>query len=259
VTCVNRENYAPNFHVPAFTASQRYVVYQLFANENTRVTYQLHVGEAFQKDRDLTWVRVLPHEFGTQGGNSLRVKEISDATTIAKLNAGVSTPASGVIAVTIDNSAIADDFKLASRPVEESCLPRDLCTTNADRSACVLQQQDQFVSANPQDRTQWNEAITDVCGYWATAVAGRKKLPNTIGADADNPSFADCPAHGCLGVVFQLPADFTAKPYQEVGAPLVQHCFDPATWNVPMHSKLPDACPTPKPPDPNAFCRAEGP
>ena len=32
---------------PGFTAGQSYVLYNLFANENTNVTYQLYVGDDF--------------------------------------------------------------------------------------------------------------------------------------------------------------------------------------------------------------------
>ncbi len=240
---------------PGFAADQSYVLYNLFANENTKVTYQLYVGDGFQASAG-QWVLVQPHVFSTssgQGGNATVVTPITDAPTLATLNAGVSV-SNGILQVVLNHSAIADDYLFSSRPDYDVCLPRDICqidTSSPTPTSCTIQAQPSFLDGNATDYADYQAAVTDICEYWATATAGRTSLPNTPGDDADDPIFADCPTGGCLGYAFTLPSSFTPMPYAAV-AP-TPGCFEAGTWNISMSSIDPD-CPTPAPPDPSAFC-----
>lgn len=243
----------PQVFEPGFAAGKSYVLYNLFANENTNVTYQIYVGDDFDTTAG-QWVTVQPHVYNAaagQGGNATMVTPITDAKVLQALNAGV-TVNNGVLRAVFDHADIAPAYLFSSKQTYDVCLPRDLCQIDTSTSeSCTMQAQPEFLDGNAADYADYQTAVTEICSYWATASAGRKSLPNTPGDDADDPSFADCPAGGCLGYAFTLPAGFTPKPYAQVGAALTG-CFD-ATWNVPM-SNVDPACPTPATPNPTAFC-----
>jgi len=238
---------------PGFAAGQAYVLYNLFANENTNVTYQLYVGDDYQMG-DGGWVYVQPHVYNSsQGGNAIVVESTVPASAVAALNAGVMLN-NGVLQVTFEHSAIADDYLFSSRPHYDRCLPRDICqtATGSPPTSCTIQSQASFLDGNPTDYADFTTAVTDICAYWATATAGRTTMPNTPGNDAADPIFADCGAKGCLGYMFTLPKTFTPKSYADVGAALTG-CFEAAQWNVPM--KVTDAsCPAPATPASSNFC-----
>ena len=172
---------------------------------------------------------------------------------LVTLNAGI-TVNNGVLQAVFDHSAIKEAYLFSSKPAYDVCLPRDICQIDTSTSSsCTIQAQASFLDGNPTDYADYQTAVTSICTYWATATSGRTSEPNTPGDDAGDPIFADCPAGGCLGYMFTLPADFTAKPYAQVGASLTG-CFD-VTWNIPM-SNIDPACPTPSTPNPTAFCPA---
>lgn len=237
---------------PGFTGGKSYVLYNLFANENTNITYQLYVGDDFNNCAGGQWVLVQPHVYN-QNGNNTVVTPITDNAVVAALDAGI-TVNKGVLQVIFDHSAIKDAYRFASKPDYDVCLPRDICQIDTTTSnSCTIQAQASFLDGNATDYTDYQSDVTSICTYWATATAGRTSLPNTPGDDADDPLFADCPAGGCLGYAFTLPSSFAAKPYKDVGAPLTG-CFD-ESWNVAM-DRLDADCPNPATPNPTAFCPA---
>ena len=238
---------------PGFSAGQPYVLYNLFANENTNVTYQLYVGDDFNCT-DGQWVLVQPHVYNrNENGNDTVVTPITDDAVVTALNAGI-TVNNGVLQAVFNHSAIKDAYLFTSKPDYDVCLPRDICQIDTTASnSCTIQAQPSFLDGNATDYADYKTDVTSICSYWATATAGRTALPNTPGDDADDPLFADCPAGGCLGYAFTLPSTFVAKPYAQVGATLTA-CFD-ATWNVAMDSVDAD-CPNPATPNPTAFCPA---
>lgn len=241
---------------PGFAAGQAYVLYNLFANENTNVTYQLYVGDDFQLSGG-QWVLVQPHVYNPnsgQGGNATAVTPITDAAVLATLNAGA-TVTDGILQVVLDHSAIADAYLFSSRPDYDVCLPRDICqiaTGTPTPTSCTIQAQPSFLDGNATDYADYQTAVTDICTYWATATAGRTSLPNTPGDDASDPIFADCPAGGCLGYAFTLPSTFAPMPYAQVGASLTG-CFEAAQWDIGMDVVDP-RCPPPSTPPAADFC-----
>ena len=58
---------------------------------------------------------------------------------------------------------------------------------------------------------------------------------------------SDCPANGCIGVAFTLPASFSPQSYAQVGAPLAQCYPNQAPWNTKLEAVDPSA-PEPFPP-----------
>ena len=180
------------------------------------------------------------------------VTPIADGAVLAALNAGI-TVNNGVLQAVFDHSAIKGAYLFTSKPDYDVCLPRDICQIAPDSNSCTIQAQESFLDGNATDYADYQTAVTSICSYWATATAGRTTLPNTPGDDADDPLFADCPAGGCLGYAFTLPATFAAKPYDQVGAALIG-CFDDA-WNVAM-DRVDADCPQPATPNPTAFCPA---
>jgi len=83
-----RQQRRPELPRPGFQANDTYVVYQLFANENTKVSYQLYVGDDFQTSQGY-WVRVSPHS-NSGDGNALLVTQETDATVLQNLAADAS-------------------------------------------------------------------------------------------------------------------------------------------------------------------------
>lgn len=245
-----------------FKANRPYVLYNLFANENTKVTYQLYVGDDFKKASGGQWVMVQPHVYnpGTEyGGNAIAITPITDPEVLKNLNAGVTVTSNGLLQAVFDHSAIKDAYLFSSQPQYNVCLPRDICqidTSTNPPSSCTIQARASFLDGNATDYNDYKKDVGDICSYWATATAGRMSLPNTVGDDAGDPIFADCPAGGCLGYMFTLPSGFTPKPYATVGASRTG-CFDAATWDIPMQGVDPD-CPTPATPNPAAFCASGG-
>jgi hypothetical protein len=241
------------FMQPGFAAGQAYVLYNLFANENTNVTYQLYVGDGFTGGQ---WVLVQPHVFntdGTLGANDTLVTPITDAAVVTELNKGVTVTPAGILQAVFNHSAIGQSYLFSSKSASDVCLPRDICQIDTStNSSCTIQAQPSFLDGNLTDYNDYKTDMTTICTYWATATAGRKSQPNTPGADQDDPIFADCPAGGCLGYMFTLPSGFTPKPYAAAGATLTS-CFDAATWDIPMSSDDPD-CSAPATPNPAAFC-----
>jgi len=218
-----------------FSAGSSYVLYQLFAKQDTKVTYQLYV------DPDATgqWVWVQPHLSQAGASNNMLVQPITDPVVLAALGSPMPN-AAGILELTIDSSAIADQFLFTSRTGDEQCLPRDTCQLAANGSQCALA--DTFVEPGLET------SVGEICSKWVTWVDG-----STPGSDL---SLSDCPASGCLGYQFNLPMSWVAQSYATVGQPLAT-CFpNDATWNRPLALTTQGAsvCPTPPPPTGFGVC-----
>ncbi|MBK6769796.1 MAG: G8 domain-containing protein [Ardenticatenales bacterium] len=222
-----------NSHLAPFRDGETYVLYHLFARPDTRVTYQLFVGDGF-RPTDGRWVRVQPHVF-SGGGNNLLVT--ADDGIAAPLPAAVN----GVLTVTLDNAQIGADFAFTARADDEKCHPRDLCQIAADGGGCTI--------AERYAESDLADAIRSICEEWATVTAG-------VADTMDGLTLADCPEGGCLGYAFTMPSGFEASraghPYTVAGLPLATWFPDDADWNVPMRL-LPGENPCPAPPPPSGF------
>ena len=232
--------------IPAtFAANNRYAVYNLFARNNTVISYQLYVGDSVP-DGDSSplqgrYVRVTPHLTSTDNANGLssfrsQVIDACDPNSTGQWCSGMPKPTvtNGVLSVTLDQRPIAAEYQSSLRSDYDRCMPRDVCYFDGtqcqpclnDPSKCIRQADflaDDLASMNHTDATG-NKPLDVVCQDWATYASGTTS--DTLG----EISLVDCPAGGCLGFAFTLPSDFVGnKTYQEKGAPLAQ-CFEECAW-----------------------------
>jgi hypothetical protein len=217
------------------TNATSYVVYQLFAQDDSKVTYQFYTGESGDSPSGY-WVWVQPHVYLSGEPNTIAISTIPDPLQ-DQLNANVSLR-SGVVEATFDSSLFAAEFAFTLRNQDEKCIPRDVCSVGSAGEQCVLA--DDFVEPGLTD------TMRSICETWATRVAGTTPI--------DPLSLSDCPATGCLGYVFTLAQDFTGSPYATSGAPLVT-CFpEDALWNRPLQVISQDMDVCTMPPAPAGFC-----
>ncbi|MFN8643231.1 MAG: hypothetical protein U0802_16815 [Candidatus Binatia bacterium] len=230
-----------NFSAAPFAAGQPYVVYQLFAKDDSTVTYQLYTGTGATGQ----WVWVQPHLTSASApSNNMVVTPIDDPTLLQQLAAQATVGQDGVLQLTFDSSLIAADFAFAARDADEKCVPRDACQIAADGSGCEL--------ASTFAEPDLAAAVDDICQTWATRVAGTTATSNDL-------SLSDCPANGCLGYRFTLPSSWTPQPYAAVGRPHVT-CFpQDDAWDRPLQVISQDAAVCPTPPQPAGFCPAPTP
>ncbi|MGH7787488.1 MAG: hypothetical protein ACRERC_11515 [Candidatus Binatia bacterium] len=235
-SCIANTGDNPAYAPAPFAASSSYVLYQLFAKDDATTTYQLYTGTA---EASGTWVWVQPHlTSATAPSNNLVVEPITDETLLAELDARVALHADGVLEIEMDSRLIADQFTFTARGADEKCLPRDACQVSADGSQCEL--------ASDFAEPDLADSVGAICEKWATRVAGTTPASQGL-------SLSDCPASGCLGYSFTLPATWTAKSYAEVGAAHVT-CFpDDAIWNRPLQVISQDATTCSAPPTPSGF------
>jgi hypothetical protein len=235
-SCVRNDN----FSAAPFTAGSSYVVYQLFAKKDSTTTYQLYTGASPTGQ----WVWVQPHLTSASApSNNMVVTPITDPTLTAALNAGVSV-SDGVLQVRFDSSLIADQFSFAARDADAKCIPRDACQIGPHGDECVLSSS----FAEPG----LDATVGSICQKWATRVAGTT-------ATSDGLSLSDCPASGCLGYSFTLPAGWVASPYAQSGMPLVTWFPQDPTWDRPLQVISQDSGICPAPPTPSGFCAAPTP
>lgn len=235
-SCIPGGNYGP----AAFTAGQSYVLYQLFATDDARTTYQFYGGGA-----DGQWVWVQPHlSTATGPANNMAVTPIGDSDLVTKLNGNVTELPNGVVELVFDSSLLADQFAFTARAADQQCVPRDACQVSADGSRCTLA--GGFAEPNVA------HTVKKICETWATRVAGTTP-------DSQGLSLSDCPASGCLGYAFTLPPSWMPQSYGSVGAGLTT-CFpDDAVWNRPLQVISQDAGACSDPPPPAGFCPAPPP
>ena len=182
-----------------FVPSQSYVLYQLYPQPTTRITYQVHVGTSFQPATDGFYARIFTVYNVDADSNAQPIIPVPALTGDVSFNS-----ATGVLTVVLDNDWIRDDFDITAAEAYTRCLPRDICDYDAATQSCVVAAS----VTDPVDRVTYR----DICGYWATRASGASE---TVG-----DTLTDCPANGCLAYVFRLPGDFVAQPYEVVGKPL---------------------------------------
>jgi hypothetical protein len=231
----------PNsFSVPTFgstTDTTQYVVYQLFAKDDSKVTYQFYTGESGNTPNGY-WAWVLPHEYVANAPNSMVVTKIPAGDLLTALNANVSL-SNGVVEATFDSSLFADQFKFTARNDDEKCIPRDACRVGPSGEQCLLA--DDFAEPDLAP------TVRSICETWATRVAGTTPISQGL-------SLSDCPASGCLGYVFSLDEGFAGQSYATAGAPLAT-CFPgDAQFDRPLEVISQDVSACTAPPAPAGFC-----
>lgn len=235
-----------------FHPEKSYVLYNLFARPDAISRYALHVGTDDLASLGLRYVRVDPHRHRA-GGTTYEsvVEEPCDPSAEGSWCSGMPAPRleDGVLTVTLDHRSIAGDFEPAARADHERCMPRDTCFFDGttcrpcalDPAKCddPAQRRTTWQSVHPEDAAALNRidateldrpegerrgALEVVCEDWAGVASGT----TTVG-DVEL-SLADCPAGGCLGIAFTLPAGFVGdRSYADVGARLAT-CVDEAEW-----------------------------
>lgn len=219
------------FQMAEFEGGQTYAIYNLFANSETKTTYQVYVGPSFNLANGFQWIRVLPHATGAPSYTT-------------KMEAGLPKPQGvlqdGVLTITIDQSRIAKSFAFnPGDPIR--CQPRDLCKPDDAGGKCVPVQ----LPAGYQGL----EKIADrLCRDWVTPA-----YAETASGPDKGLFLAECPEGGCLGFAFTLPGDFKPRPYAEVGQKLSECYPKDATWTRPMVATDRQNCPVP--PAGGSFCR----
>lgn len=219
-------------YTPGMTAGNTYALYQLFAQPDTSVSFQLYVGPSFDPTTEGAFIRVFPHNYdGGLNGNNLWTTAPITATGTVDFDAS-----SGVLTLTLDNRSIAGEYEISSADPNTRCAPSDLCQYDQSSGTCTV--------ADTWQGTDLESTIGAACSFWAMASSGI--APATQGL-----TLVDCPSGGCIGYRFTLPSGFTAKSYDQVGYGLAT-CFpNSSAWNVPM-TLVDSACTAP--PAPSGFC-----
>jgi hypothetical protein len=223
---------------PTFTGGESYVVYNLFARNDARISYQLYVGTNLASLQG-RYVRVTPHLYAGSDSFQSGVNAPCDPMNPTPPNDWCKdlplpeVDANGVLTLRLDQSGIKEDFKISERPDYERCVPRDFCYFDGTQcqpctksnAKCIAQAQRLQVDLDSLSHTDGSgkNPLEVICGDWGSFASGTKS--DTSG----ELSLVDCPAGGCLGFAFTLPQGFSPKPYNEVGAPL-SRCFAEAAW-----------------------------
>ena len=225
-----------------FVANESYVLYNLFAKNDARLSYQLFVGDGVNNLEALQgrYVRVTPHLHASVGDSFDDFRVVVDDACVPGSASGwcaglpAPTVSDGILTVVLDQSGIAEDFEVSARADYERCMPRDFCYFDGtrcqpcanDRGQCI--RQGDFLpvdlqSMNHVDATG-NKPLDIICQDWAIFASGTTSdMPGEL-------SLVDCRQGGCLAFAFTLPDGFVGdKTYQEVGAGL-GHCFLESAW-----------------------------
>jgi hypothetical protein len=209
------------FRLAQFDGGQTYAVYNLFANSQTKPSYQIYVGDDFDVDEHFRWVRVETHQSGSP---SYVVADASGITTKP-------TVTDGVLTVTLDHGQLKAAFDFpADDPLR--CQPLDLCKPDDGQGVCVPQ------PSLPPGLADAPELAAKICRDWITPTWAERD---------DGLYLSHCPTGGCLGFAFTLPKGFQPKPYAEVGLELAREYPKDETWDRPLVAADKEACPQPKP------------
>jgi len=215
-----------------FVGGKSYVLYNMFARNDTKVSYSFYVGTgATLNEVAPKLVLVNPHK-KAQGA------EDYDSAVSFHCDASGCPEyfhlADGVLTVTLDHAILKERFLAKNRAAKEQCLTRDLCRFDANENRCVSCF-DAAGKSHPSCKRSGNEGflasdaktlakeIQNYCD-WSTRATGTRT--ETVG----ELSLVDCPEGGCLGLAFTLPSGFTAKRYEDVFPPASIACF-PDTWS----------------------------
>jgi hypothetical protein len=95
----NNTTKVAGWHTPGFSAGQTYMIWNLFATQDTKMTYQIYVGNNFNPATDGQWVRVQPHEHHGSSGNNITVETCSNCSGLPAVSL-----TNGVLTVTFDHS-----------------------------------------------------------------------------------------------------------------------------------------------------------
>ncbi len=191
-----------------FQANQSYYVFLVYAQPTTRQTYQLYVG-ANHPDFQNSNVQAVSVDLSTL---ALQFQDLSWPWDPPSYD-----PATGILSVTMDMSAFADNYALAK---QDACQPKSFCEWKNDACQCSA-------TLQADDPDLYNECIQvlgedvkhDICS-WSVR-------------DIDCPAFME---NGvlktrCIGFRVTLPGDFVADDVDRRPMP---ECFpDNADWNLP--------------------------
>ena len=189
------------YQTTALQGGSTYAVYHLFANDETRVTYQIYVGDGFSTADQFSWLRVHPHDTGSDSYT------VTAEVGIAPPN--VSDPAiysNGVLSVAIDNSQIESDFGYQKSDAAR-CQPLDVCQPDDAAERCSLSNTYACDPADPERHCMCDVTnpgltcqIQEICEEWVTPV----NVQTAEGVYLD-----DCPRDGCLGFAVKMPVAYT--------------------------------------------------
>lgn len=221
-----------------FTANDTYSIYNLYARNDSVVSYQLYVGDGVQDLATIkgTWVRITPHLRSGGSDYQSNVGEACDPEAGTGWCANLPKPEvkDGILTVTLDQRPIADDYLVSAQADYARCMPRDMCYYDGtscqpcykDPTKCIRQGDflpDDIAALTVADGNG-KSALDVLCTDWAAFSSG------TPTGALGQLSLVDCPANGCLSFTFTLPSNFVGdKTYAEVGQPLVQ-CFASSAW-----------------------------
>lgn len=219
------------YQMAQFEAGKTYAIYNLFANSETKTTYQIYVSPSFDLANGFRWIRVLPHD--TAGPSYTTKVEVDLPQPQGVLE-------DGVLTITIDQGRIAKSFGF-DRSDAIRCQPRDLCKPDDGGGKCVP-------VPLPPGYQGLDQIVQRLCRDWVTPAYAETS------AGPDKGLFlSECPAGGCLGFAFTLPAGFTPRAYAEVGQKLSECYPKDANWNRPMVAADRQNCPLP--PSGGSFCQ----
>jgi len=191
-----------------FGAGQTYYVFNLYAKPSTAQTYQIYVGSGFDPATDLSLVRAdiatAPLSFAP-GPWPQAWRQSYDRAT-------------GILTVTLNLASFQAQFD-AGRAA--SCQPQSFCSWNGASSACECSAQLQ----------QDDPALYAQCV--GNAAAGDKPVCSWAVRDLD------CPAGGCFGFSFKLPAGFQTDPSPNPRPAATAFPSD-TIWNVPWTPATPN-------------------
>jgi hypothetical protein len=213
------------FEYPTFRAQDTYVVYNLFGKRETRVTYQVYVGPAFDPAVHGKFVRAHPH-----WGLDLKMAVEADQTR------GTATVQDGILSITLDHARLdPSDYGFPAAGAPGTCAPRDLCQPNAAGDGCGAN------SARYPAGSRLHDQVESICKSWV-----ERKESEVAGVFLE-----DCPHGGCLGYAFTLqPTAGTA--YAPVGyatLPLASGTPYDASWNaITLVPTAGSDCPLTEPP-----------
>jgi len=275
--CIKAKTVA--MHRGPFAKNKSYVVYHLYARNDSKATYQFYVGDNPNLNAlGGRFVRVTPHLTSSDTSNNLanfrsQVKEPCNPMTATSVDWCFGMKVSiqnGLLQVELDNTKIAKDFTIDDLKEYEKCMPRDVCYFDSGSKSCkpclgdtsnpgCTRQGDivaaDITSMNTLDATG-KAPLETICQDWSTWASAAKSA--TIG----ETSLTDCPSRGCLGFAFTMQDNFVGnKTYKDVGAAGAR-CFSQNDWlNKAKLEVRPNdpRCGTPRPAVAGDFCQDGGP
>jgi hypothetical protein len=185
-----------------FQAGHTYFVYLLYAKADTKVTFQIYVGEdASGVANSVKLVRV-----GTRQPDGFVIQDPFEFNAQPEWPwdaVGYTPAASGILTITMDMSKFAQDFIDGAR---EACKPSSVCEWKGNSCGCAATVKD------------IHYACEDAVCRWSSKAM-------------------ECPANGCIGFQFTMPGTFVRDglDHRPAAVPF------PSDWNVDWTPFLVDA------------------